>query len=817
MATTTFRPNQRLVLFGQRLMQMGRSLFAAGDFTALLLAVALLTMPVLALEAAGWLIDIRTVLPVALLSIVFGFLLARSHYNELLCLIISAIYGMCFTLMIAAINQSGNFGTAVVNIFVRLSQWLYDAATGGINQDELVFTLLIASLFWFLGFNVAWHIFRIDRVWRAAIPPALILITNNIYYPGENRLDIYLIGFLFITLLLLVRSTLDAREWDWYIHQVRVPKQLRQPFYRLGALFALIALSLAWIIPQNDIEERLDRFQQFMQTDALVQISELWNRLFASVDIQGGTTTSDYYGGDSLNLGGSIRLGDQVVMLVSAPPSRRYYWRSRVFDTYDNGRWSSSLSAADTRLTDPESPLVIEHESYLEGARVPVQQTFTLALNASQIIYTAPQPLSVNLPTRTDLRYTLDQNLVDQNMSVTVIRPLQVLYRGESYNATSLMSSATPAQLRAAGENYPAWVRDTYTTYMPSLTGRTIGLANDIVRLTNATTPYDKAAAIETWLRDNITYNELIPAPPMGRDPVDWVLFDTQEGYCNYYASAMVTMLRSLGIPARIAAGFAQGDFDEIQGAYVVREKDAHTWVEVYFPGYGWVEFEPTSSESQIGRGEPNASTPPPTLLPTQTPPPTLTPTPTATFTTVPPQGASPEPTQFLLTPTLMPTTTPRPLIVPTQAPPLPPMPSNNPLSSILPIIVGVALLLLVVALLVLIGVFLYWWWEWRGMRGLSPIARAYARLERYVKLLGVRINNLQTPDERRARIVKALPRAAQPVTTITGMYVSERYSSRRRSKDRTPRGVAADKAWIEARTTIVGRFFARLLLPWRK
>jgi transglutaminase-like putative cysteine protease len=85
---------------------------------------------------------------------------------------------------------------------------------------------------------------------------------------------------------------------------------------------------------------------------------------------------------------------------------------------------------------------------------------------------------------------------------------------------------------------------------------------------------------------------------------VDYFLFESREGYCTYYASAMVVLLRLNGIPARIAAGFAQGDYDPTLGAYRVSESDAHSWVEAYFPPYGWVEFEPTASIQPILREE---------------------------------------------------------------------------------------------------------------------------------------------------------------------------------------------------------------------
>src|SRR5690606_8749130 len=299
---------------------------------------------------------------------------------------------------------------------------------------------------------------------------------------------------------------------------IRVPRRLRQQFYRMGALFAGLALLFAWIIPSSDLQERLNRFQEFLAEEPLTQFSEFWNRLFAAGDIQ-GPTTADYYGGDSLQLGRAIQLGDQTVMLVSAPPGRRYYWRSRVFDTYEAGRW---LPAADTRLSDPQAPLNVIHEPYVDGAREPVEQTFTIGLRASRLVYAAPLALYIDLPTRTDLRYigTDDRFLNPANrgdnvkaMNISVIRPAQVLDRGTSYRATSLMSIASASQLRSAPAIYPQWVRDLYLYVSPSITQRTHDLARLIVQEAGAVTVYDQAKAIEGWLRQNIRYNETIPLP----------------------------------------------------------------------------------------------------------------------------------------------------------------------------------------------------------------------------------------------------------------------------------------------------------------
>ena len=798
-----------------------RTLFAPGDFTALLIVFGMVLLPILALEAAGWPLAVGTVLPVAAVAVGLGFLLARSHYGELLALILSVLYGAGVTLLVAAVNEPGGLIEGINSVAGRLASWVVAVFTGGINQDELVFTLLLALLLWFVGYSAAWHIFRIDRVWRAVLPPGLLLVTNSLYYTGDANLDAYLIAFVFLALLLVVRSHLDAREWEWYINGIRVPRKLRQQFFRVGALLALVVLLAAWLIPSGNLQSGLDRFQAFLQTDPLTQLSELWNRLFASADTQ-GPATADYYGGDSLQLGGAIRLGDQTVLLVEAPPANRYYWRSRVFDTYENGRW---LPAANTRLTDPQSPLQVLVAPFPEGARLPVQQTFTMALSASRLIYTAPQPYRVERPTRTDLLYidaagsaitNPQSEQLPASMNVSVIRPLQVLNQGDSYTATSLLSAASAGQLRAAGTDYPDWVRGLYFYVSPSVTDRTLALAREIVAQAGAVTPYDQARAVESWLRANVLYNESIPQPPPGRDPVDWMLFDLREGYCNYYASAMIMMLRGVGVPARMAAGFAQGRWDADSQRFVVLERDAHTWVEVYFPGYGWVEFEPTAAQAPISRVDDQ----PQNQQPTPTPPQTATPTPTATPSTTPTLNPSVFPAEGrtlpTLTPTPTPSPTPTPVIVPTQPPPQMPQ-ASSPLPALLRILgmiaLGLFLLLLAAALLI----FIWWWWEWRGMRGLSPVARAYARLERYVPLVGLRLGSEQTPDERRRRIVRVLPPAEPPVTAITHMYTAERYGPRRRHPaEAEAQQEIADEAWTDARGSILRRFLARLL-PWNR
>ncbi len=114
--------------------------------------------------------------------------------------------------------------------------------------------------------------------------------------------------------------------------------------------------------------------------------------------------------------------------------------------------------------------------------------------------------------------------------------------------------------------------------------------------------PYDKSVAITNYLRTEIKYAPAIFFPEEPVDRLEYFLLEGKQGFCNYYASAQVLMLRSVGVPARLAVGFAQGESNLQNTFYTVRERDAHAWPEVYFPGYGWIEFEPTGNQAPLER-----------------------------------------------------------------------------------------------------------------------------------------------------------------------------------------------------------------------
>jgi len=158
------------------------------------------------------------------------------------------------------------------------------------------------------------------------------------------------------------------------------------------------------------------------------------------------------------------------------------------------------------------------------------------------------------------------------------------------YEATSDIAQPSPGELRTASNDYPPEILLNYLQ-LPPLDGRVVSLAQQIAASTDNT--YDKTTAVERYLRTHFGYTLQLPRT-VPRDPVANFLFERKEGHCEYFASSMAIMLRVVGIPSRVVNGFRTGEFNDLTSQYLVRASNAHSWVEAYFPGYGWISFDPT-------------------------------------------------------------------------------------------------------------------------------------------------------------------------------------------------------------------------------
>ena len=182
----------------------------------------------------------------------------------------------------------------------------------------------------------------------------------------------------------------------------------------------------------------------------------------------------------------------------------------------------------------------------------------------------------------------------------------------DDFTVVSYLPQLSAERLRNTGNDYPPQIVGRYLRVPETTPGRVLALARDLTRA--APKPYDRALAIESYLR-TFPYTLEVDPPPPGRDVVDYFLFTARQGYCDYYATSMAVLARAVGLPARLVIGYASGEYSAPTAEYIVRQKDAHSWVEIYFPEVGWVEFEPTAGLPAIDRaGDEIAPGPSPSL-----------------------------------------------------------------------------------------------------------------------------------------------------------------------------------------------------------
>ncbi len=301
---------------------------------------------------------------------------------------------------------------------------------------------------------------------------------------------------------------------------------------------------------------------------------------------------------DNVELGeiGEIKKNSAVVMRVKTGSPVSYpmlRWRGIALTNFDGRRWFSSDKTHDA-LSPTGNGWIYFSSPKLPQGRFAQDLHFTVLLQplASDAIF-APSNL-----------VRLRGNFMAESSSYSVFQRRAYLTRDSTdsvynpfhnfaqieYEGESLLPTVDPVAARAASADYPGELQETYLQ-LPKLDPRIPELARKIT--STATTPYDKATVLEAYLRRNYRYTLNLTGAP-GRDPLAHFLFETRAGHCEYFASALAVMLRTIDIPSREVNGFLPGEYNDLAGDYIVRASDAHSWVEAYFPGSGWITFDPT-------------------------------------------------------------------------------------------------------------------------------------------------------------------------------------------------------------------------------
>ncbi|MBI2171080.1 MAG: transglutaminase domain-containing protein [Chloroflexi bacterium] len=633
----------------QRMEPALRAFMPSFQWVTFLLILGVVISVVWSLQAARW----TTTPPLHLavfLGLAVGAALARAPINVWVLQSVALTLWLLTILwmFIAFLNAPGGFA-GIYHLGERFGQWFYAARTGGISTDALPFAVTLTVLTWVLGYAVGWLTFRRRSVWLPLVLAGLALLTNLSYLPKSYYSYFYL--YLFFALLAVAWTGFMERRRAWDRQRISHSATLAAYGLSDALWFGLAAIIIALLLPSGFPRPPIFKKAYEVMRWPVESYSGDFSRLFAGVPAKKAVPYRTF--DDTLAFQGTIKLGDQVIF--AAQSTLPTYFRMRSYPIYISQGWiagDTQLVPVDWTPGESSEALYLERLPVLQGvklqysprllpmggqveesdrallAEVPVSPTFTIPLVNAPI---DPRlPAEVRLFTR-NLRRTPLSSLTDARIKALLPEGFELLavHRSEAgvvvtvstrrvippalevlsvqsatrlltedtYVARTSVSIATPEELRGAGERYPTWVRDLYLQLPDTLPQRVRDLAQ---RLTvGADTPYDKAMAIQSYLK-TVRYSQAIPPPGYNADGVDHFLFVAQAGYSEYYGSAMAVMLRVVGVPARLAVGYTY-DEPDANGVVLVRDLNAHGWAEVFFPNYGWVDFEPTPGRELPG------------------------------------------------------------------------------------------------------------------------------------------------------------------------------------------------------------------------
>ncbi len=310
---------------------------------------------------------------------------------------------------------------------------------------------------------------------------------------------------------------------------------------------------------------------------------------------------------DNVALGeiGKLQQSSAVVMRVQVEgdPARveATRWRGIVLTNFDGKRWFTPPQDPTVILPDAEGDFKFNPLPLSPGQFFQLHYTVLLEPMATDAIFVAPRPQSVrgrftNESERSGAASHRGYLILDSTGSLfnPFHNDTKVRYEGVSNSPM-----VPPAVLRNASSQYPEFIRGMYLQ-LPQLDPRVKSLAEQVT--SSSKNDYDKAANIERYLKTRYAYTLDLRGPKVD-DPLANFLFVRRSGNCEYFAAAMTVMLRTLGIPARYVGGFLPGEYNDLGGDFIVRSSDAHTWVEVYFPAYGWITFDPTPAGNEKRAG----------------------------------------------------------------------------------------------------------------------------------------------------------------------------------------------------------------------
>jgi transglutaminase-like putative cysteine protease len=459
-----------------------------------------------------------------------------------------------------------------------------------VSDDASFYLFLIGLLMWITGGWLAWCVLRWRRPLLGLVPGAAAFATNLLNSANQSG---YTLAILVLALGLLLWTNYTSSVANVTRARVKMTGDARWDFWESGVVAMAALIAVASLLPPLSTEDRTTA----MQASAFSSWAALQEHLNHVGTLGSGSGANTVGFSTDVALGGSLKRSHRTVFTYTwtGDYGPRYFRGVNVTVT-SQGQWRyAGTPQYLVQVAQDKVPQYVDNNQELALTTYNVNMVVPPAGNRDILFYPgvfhkASRPTTVTSVSPVgDTIATIDR-LSSQTPGGSI----------GTYTVTTQYSIATEDELNQVGTDYPQWVIP-YSELPPQgyrraeVLNRIHQQAVDITTAANAQTPYQKAKAIETFLRTSFTYTLTPGSTPQGRDPIDYFLFTSKKGYCEFFATAMGDMLRSLGIPTRLVNGFGPGEFDPTSHAYVVHEDDAHTWVESYFPGYGWIPFEPTS------------------------------------------------------------------------------------------------------------------------------------------------------------------------------------------------------------------------------
>ncbi len=535
------------------------------EWLTLGLTVVALGIAAWSVQYAQWVLPQPSYLGIMAMAVAAGWLLSMTRLGprRVMALVLLAGLGLAVWQTVGLVTPAGDDS--------MFRTWLHLVTGLRPNETTIYFAMFLVLVTWVIGAASAWYVMKRRNPWVVAVLGAVMVLVNLSNLPREEHffLPVYLVAAV-----LLVGQVNLAR-------QGALLRFSRAVAVRVTAVLVVISLAVvlvAWYVPEPPVERLGVSLGRTLRTDT---VQRLWFNIFASVYSKWAELDSQKQSRFRFSDGLSTSYRAQFIITAEEPA----YWRLHRYDVYHPWGWESSQVV---RLEAEAAPV---DRPAGDGGRV---VTFTVENKLrTDMLLTLGEFVAADVPVRLlALAGPEDEGEGAATPAgagdiVAVVSP-RVMAPYETYTVTSLVRSFTPEELATAGEDYPPEIVERYLQLPDDFPLNILFEARRVVA--DAETPYDRVMAVKEYLA-GFTYDLEAPAPPEGVDGVEHFLFESKRGVCTSFASAMAVMLRSVGVPARINTGYLEGVPYGEEGRWVLRVRDYHARTEVYFPGYGWVEF----------------------------------------------------------------------------------------------------------------------------------------------------------------------------------------------------------------------------------